>query len=286
MGATALRLLLEASCCPASGFDVVAAVTRPPAGRKKLPSPVHALAEARGIETLTPPTAKDPAFLERMGALDADLYVTAAYGCYLPRALLRLPRFGTLNIHPSLLPLYRGASPVQRSLEAGDAATGVSVLFSVAKMDAGPVLRQTVRALGGDERAPDLLEELFATGVADLVDALPGVWEGKVEKEAVAQDDEVATHAPLIDRDERWTCLATSSAAAVHNKVRRCVVYVCVWSVCRCGWRGGGSKGLANMIVIKHIEDDGIAPGLMAGVCRQVIGKERREMLKVMVCTL
>ena len=75
--------------------------------------------------------------------------------------------------------------------------------------------------------------------------------------------------------------------------VRRCVVCVCafgvcvcVWSVCRCGWRGGGSKGLANMIVIKHIEDDGIAPGLMAGVCRQGIGKERREMLKVMVCTL
>ena len=82
-------------------------------------------------------------------ALSPDLCITAAYGCYLPKRFLSIPRLGTVNIHPSLLPRWRGASPVQRSLEAGDEVLGVSVLYTVSKMDAGPVIARVERKNDG-----------------------------------------------------------------------------------------------------------------------------------------
>ena len=88
--------------------------------------------------------AKDPEFLTDLETnFRPDLCITAAYGQYLPKRFLAIPKYGTLNIHPSLLPRWRGASPVQRSLEAGDNPVGVSVLFTVSKMDAGPIVSQT-----------------------------------------------------------------------------------------------------------------------------------------------
>lgn len=92
------------------------------------------------------------AFLSALAALEPDLCVTAAYGNMLPQKLLDIPRFGTLNIHPSLLPKYRGAAPVNRCLENGDAVTGVSVAYTVLKCDAGPVLAQQELALQGNEQ--------------------------------------------------------------------------------------------------------------------------------------
>lgn len=155
IAASSLELLLEASRQgKGGGFDVVRAVSNPPAraGRKKVlqPSPVQALAERESIPVMTPATARDEEFLAELEGLEPDLCITAAYGQFLPRRFLDIPKFGTLNVHPSLLPLYRGASPVQRCLEAGEAKTGVTVAFTVLKMDAGPVVRQTVRerALG------------------------------------------------------------------------------------------------------------------------------------------
>lgn len=150
IAASSLELLLEASRQGnGGGFDVVRAVSNPPArtGRKKVlqPSPVQALAESEGVPVMTPATARDEEFLAELEELEPDLCITAAYGQFLPKRFLSIPKFGTLNVHPSLLPLYRGASPVQRCLEAGEARTGVTVAFTVLKMDAGPVVRQTVR---------------------------------------------------------------------------------------------------------------------------------------------
>lgn len=150
IAASSLELLLEASRQgKGGGFDVVRAVSNPPArtGRKKVlqPSPVQALAERDSIPVMTPATARDEEFLAELEGLEPDLCITAAYGQFLPRRFLDIPKFGTLNVHPSLLPLYRGASPVQRCLEAGEEKTGVTVAFTVLKMDAGPVVRQTVR---------------------------------------------------------------------------------------------------------------------------------------------
>lgn len=150
VAASSLEMLLEASRQgKGGGFDVVRAVSNPPArsGRKKVlqPCPVQALAECEGVPVMTPVTARDEDFLAELEELAPDLCVTAAYGQFLPRRFLDIPTFGTLNVHPSLLPRYRGASPVQRCLEAGEPETGVTVAFTVLKMDAGPVVRQTVR---------------------------------------------------------------------------------------------------------------------------------------------
>ena len=101
--------------------------------------------------------------------------MTAAYGNYLPAAFLSLPPRGTLNIHPSLLPRYRGAAPVQRALAAGDDVTGVTVAYTVQAMDAGPVLAQRRVAVGADEMHRALLQRLFDDGVALLLAELPAV---------------------------------------------------------------------------------------------------------------
>ena len=188
------------------GFEIAAVVSQPPAktGRKmKLtPSPVHKFAEEKGLQLMTPPNAKDEEFLSALEALKPDLCITAAYGCFLPQRFLDAPKHGTLNIHPSLLPLYRGAAPVQRSLENGDAVTGVSVAFTVLAMDAGPLVRQEERVLDGDEQAPELLMELFETGTDLLLDALPSVWDGSCEGTMVQQNGEAATKAPKIKNEE------------------------------------------------------------------------------------
>jgi methionyl-tRNA formyltransferase len=224
VAARSLELLLEGSRAGRAGFEIAAVVSQPPApaGRKKrlTPSPVHQLAEAEALRLFTPPNAKDETFLAELEALQPDLMVTAAYGCFLPQRFLDIPRCGTLNIHPSLLPLYRGAAPVQRSLEAGDAVTGVTVAFTVLAMDAGPVLRQVERPLAGEEQAPELLLELFETGTELLVDALPSVWDGSCEAALVSQDDEKATKAPKIKNQDAEARLDLLSASTIHNRVR------------------------------------------------------------------
>ncbi|KAM3575057.1 hypothetical protein VYU27_002973 [Nannochloropsis oceanica] len=223
VAALSLSLLLTASKEGRGGnFSIISVVTQPPApsGRKlKLtPSPVQTLAESAGLPVLTPDKAKDPAFLSTLQALQPDLCITAAYGNFLPSSFLALPRFGTLNIHPSLLPKYRGASPVQRTLQAGDAMTGVSVLFTELKMDAGPILRQVGHPLEGEEKAPELLRELFAEGTEALIQALPSVWDGTATPQE--QVEEQATKANKITAAEAGICFEKESARTIHNKVR------------------------------------------------------------------
>lgn len=124
-----------------SGFELVGVITQPPApaGRKKklTNSPVHDYASSTSIPVLYPTSAKDDDFLSSLENLNVDLCITAAYGQFLPKRFLAIPKLGTVNIHPSLLPKYRGAAPVQRCLENGDSDTAISILYTVLKMDAG-----------------------------------------------------------------------------------------------------------------------------------------------------
>lgn len=166
---------------------------------------------------MTPASAKDPGFLDQLRSLAPDLCITAAYGNFLPKAFLDIPPFGTLNIHPSLLPEFRGAAPVPRALEAGVQTTGVSILLTILKMDAGPVLAQRIRELKGDEQGPELLEELFASGSEALLDVLPSVWDGTAQH--IAQDHDAATHAAKLSKDEARLSF-TENACIIHNKVR------------------------------------------------------------------
>jgi len=223
VAAKSLKILWERSHSDSSGvYEIVAAVSNPPArkgrGKKVFKSPVNELADQLGVECLTPETAKQEDFLQRMEDLEVDLCITAAYGQYLPKRFLRAPKFGTLNVHPSLLPLWRGASPVQRSLEAGDEVTGVSVLFTVTKMDAGPIVAQEERRLEGDETAPELLMELFEKGTNLLVDSLPAVFDGSATPSE--QNEEDATAAAKISKEDAKCDPSVESALAIHNQAR------------------------------------------------------------------
>eukprot|EP01032_Pedospumella_encystans_P022813 gene22813-25844_t len=200
-----------------SPFEVVAVVTQPPGDVKKL-SPVHKLGQALKLPVLSPETAKDAEFLTHLESLDVDLCITAAYGNFLPKRLLSIPKLGTVNIHPSMLPLYRGAAPVQRSLQNGDSSTGVSVAFTVHKMDAGPIITQIPYPLTGQEKAPEVLAECFRLGTRALLDALPLIFDGTVQ--TTNQDDEKATHAPKLTVDEAVLDFETMSATTVHNRCR------------------------------------------------------------------
>ena len=161
VAALVLKRLLAAAAQPDSTFEIAAVVTQPPRptgrGNRKVPqpSPVQQLAAEAGLppeRILAPERPGDKAFLAALQQLAPDLCVTAAYGNYLPSTFLALPPHGTLNIHPSLLPAYRGAAPVQRSLQDGVPVSGVSVLYTVKAMDAGPILAQQKLAVRGWEQ--------------------------------------------------------------------------------------------------------------------------------------
>ena len=181
-------------------------------------------------------------FAPPLQSLAPDLCITAAYGNYLPAAFLALPRRGTLNIHPSLLPRYRGAAPVQRALAAGDAESGVSLAYTVQAMDAGPILAQTRVALTAEDTHTPLLARLFDIGAQMLLDELPAVrlrcvglrcacvrglrralrdrrqaLDGSAAARAVPQDGAAAVPAPKVAPEEgllTWR----ENATVLHNK--------------------------------------------------------------------
>jgi methionyl-tRNA formyltransferase len=204
---TTLRTLYKATLEPDCAYRLVGVVTQPAKRRKRKgkvePSPVGLVAEELGLTTLCPESAKDDGFLSVLeNELMPDVCVTAAYGQYLPKRFLNIPKRGTLNIHPSLLPRWRGASPVQRSLEAGDNPVGVTVLFTVSKMDAGPIVAQQEISIDENDTATTVLPMLFGVGTQLLLDALPGVL------------------ARMIDSSEAELRVWNESAAVCHNRAR------------------------------------------------------------------
>mmetsp|Transcript_6779 Transcript_6779/g.16866 ORF Transcript_6779/g.16866 Transcript_6779/m.16866 type:complete len:509 (-) Transcript_6779:79-1605(-) len=224
-----LRALQEASQLSQAGFELSAVVTQPPkkVGRgKNMPltkTPVHELAASLGVESiLAPASARDEEFLEQFEALEPDICVTAAYGQSPPRRFLKAPRLGTLNLHPSLLPRWRGASPVQRALAAGDTETGITILYTVAKMDAGPIALQKSMQLQGNETSPGLLPHLFKWGAGLLVDeVLPKVLSGQLSQQsAEPQEEALVTNAPMIVKEEGMLWPHNESAVQMRDKIR------------------------------------------------------------------
>jgi methionyl-tRNA formyltransferase len=223
-----LDALLDAAAQPSAAFTLAAVVSQPgkPRGRDRtgppLPSPVAARALERGYppaQLLTPASARDESFLAAVEALQPSLCVTAAYGNFLPQRFLDAPRHGTLNIHPSLLPRWRGAAPVQRCLEAGDAETGVSLAYTVLAMDSGPVLSQQRLPVPPDASHSGLLAQLFEQGARALISELPSALDGSALQRAVPQDHSLATPAPKVSASEGlldWSL----PARVLHNRVR------------------------------------------------------------------
>nr|AKF43280.1 protein pigment defective 194 [Melianthus villosus] len=256
VSATVLDALLNVSAAPDSIFEVAAIVTQPPSkrdrGRKVLPSPVAQHALDRGFPShliFTPERAGEEAFLSDLRALQPELCITAAYGNILPTKFLKIPSLGTVNIHPSLLPHYRGAAPVQRALQDGVKETGVSLAFTVRALDAGAIISCERLEIDDQIKAPDLLSLLFSKGSKLLIRELPSIFDGSAKVKAKPQDDSKATSAPKITVDESWLSF-DQNALILHNKVRAFA-----------GWPGTRAKvavtdsktGQQNIIELKII---------------------------------
>lgn len=190
----------------AAGGDlrVVAVVSQParPVGRsgKLQDPPLAEFAKARGLTVMQPESARDPEFLDALRDLRPDVIVTAAYGQILSKKFLAIPRRGTINIHPSMLPKYRGATPVPAALLNGDKVTGVSVLFTVKALDAGAIICAQEAEVLPTETADALTRRMFDIGGGLLIEAL-----GKLRDPAFAgtpQDDAAATYCGKIEKSD------------------------------------------------------------------------------------
>lgn len=188
----------------AAGHELAALVTQPDRekgrGRRLAPPPLKPVAEARGVRVLQPPRIKAPEALAELRALAPEIQVVVAYGQILPRALVELPRRGTLNVHASLLPRYRGAAPVQWAIARGETETGVTTMCLDEGLDTGPLLLQRPEPIGPTDTAPALEARLAAIGAALLLETLRGLEAGTLSP--VAQDGTRATHAPILKRED------------------------------------------------------------------------------------
>jgi methionyl-tRNA formyltransferase len=194
----------------AAGHDVRLVVSQPgkPVGRKAevTDPPVASLAKSLGMHVFQPPTLKDDVAFARLAEARADVFVVAAYGKILAQRVLDLPRLGCLNVHGSLLPRWRGASPVQAAILAGDAETGVSIMGMEAGMDTGPVYTMRKTEIGEEEDSASLGARLAEMGAQALVDTLHFL-EGE-GRGAIPQDSSLATYCPKITREDArvdWT---------------------------------------------------------------------------------
>ena len=188
----------------AAGHTVIAVYTRPPRpagrGQKDQPSPVHQAAERHGLSVRTPKSLREPAAEAEFRALRADLAVVAAYGLILPKPVLDSPLRGCLNIHASLLPRWRGAAPIQRAIEAGDAETGITIMVMDEGLDTGPMLLEESVPIGPDTTALTLHDALAALGARLIVRAVAGLANGSLIP--VPQPGDGVAYAKKIAKDE------------------------------------------------------------------------------------
>jgi methionyl-tRNA formyltransferase len=244
----------------AAGHEIVAVVTQPdrPAGRDRqlTPPPVKLAAERLGLPVLQPATLRDPAVVEQLVALRPDAGLVAAYGEILRKAVLAIPPLGYLNVHPSLLPLYRGPTPVAGAIMAGESSTGVSIMLLDPGMDSGPILGQAVVPLPPDARAGPLTDELFRLGARLLVELLPGYAAGEVAPQP--QDHSQATVTRLLKKEDgmvRWEL-----PALVIERMTRAYD---PWPGAYSSWQGQALRLLAASV---HPEWDGDdEPGTLLG---------------------
>ena len=212
----ALAALIEA------GHDLVLVLTQPdrPSGRgmKLKASPVKELALQHNIEVFQPETLKDVDAQLRIESVKADVMIVAAYGLIIPSNLLQMPRLGCYNIHASLLPRWRGAAPIHRSLLAGDAETGVTIMEVVPALDAGAMVSKGVLKIGERDTTQSLHDELAKMGADLMVDAMKKLADNG-QLPATPQDESLVTYAAKLQKSEAgidWS----QSADLISRQVR------------------------------------------------------------------
>ncbi|EKO3993567.1 methionyl-tRNA formyltransferase [Vibrio fluvialis] len=204
-----------------SEHEVIAVYTQPdrPAGRgKKLTaSPVKNLALEHNIPVYQPENFKSDEAKQELAALNADIMVVVAYGLLLPKAVLDTPKLGCINVHGSILPRWRGAAPIQRSIWAGDAETGVTIMQMDVGLDTGDMLKIATLPIEASDTSGSMYDKLAELGPQALVECLSDIAQGTVV--AVKQDDALANYAQKLSKEEAkidWTL----SAQAIERCVR------------------------------------------------------------------
>ena len=213
-----------------TGHEIVMVYAQPPAprgrGQDLRPSPVQACAEAAGLTVRTPASMRDPAEIAAFEALNLDLAIVAAFGQILPGAVLDAPRLGSINLHASLLPRWRGAAPIQRAIMAGDRVTGLCIMQMTEGLDEGPVLLSDTLRIDALETAGTLHDRLADLGARMVVEAVDGL-----ERRALTpapQPEEGVTYAKKIRPKEAkidWS----KPAAEVDRRIRGLAPFPGAW---------------------------------------------------------
>jgi methionyl-tRNA formyltransferase len=254
MGTAAFAL--PAMKAVAAAEELIAIVTQPdrPRGRGRgiAPPPVKALALDLGLPVLQPERVKDPLFLAQLAKLEPELIVVAAFGQILPPPVLDLPRLGCVNVHPSLLPKYRGAAPINWAIIKGETRTGVSTYIMDQGMDTGAILLTREVEIGDAETAEELGQRLAEIGGELVKEAIKGLKQGTLQ--AMPQDEQGVSYAPLLKKADGlipWQ----EAADQIRNRIRGMVP----WPVAYTMWRGkmikiyrgriGGGTGLPGEII-------------------------------------
>lgn len=211
---TALKGLVEA------GFPVVAVITKPDSKRgrdqKLTPPAVKIYASEHNITVWQP---------DKLSSIVADIQnqgevagVLVSFGKIIPESIINLFNPGIINVHPSLLPLYRGPSPIESVIINGDQQTGVTIMQLSARMDAGPIYSQTVYPLSGTETKPQLYKALASAGTSLLLNQLPAILDGLLQP--IAQDENNATYCQLLDKKDAWLQPSLLSAVQAERLIR------------------------------------------------------------------
>lgn len=186
------------------GFDVIGVVTQPdkPTGRSRrlTAPPVKEIALEEKIPCFQPAKPKDEEFFDTIEAMQPDISIVVAYGHILPKRIIDLPKLGTLNIHASLLPLLRGAAPIQAAIRQGFRQTGVTIMRMVQALDAGPIILTSAVPVLEDETYGELQNRLSELGALTLIEALALMEAGAATE--IPQDDSLATYAPKVTRED------------------------------------------------------------------------------------
>ena len=214
-----------------AGHNVAAVFAQPdkPVGRKHIitPPPVKVCAENHGIAVYQPNTLRDGKAEEILREIAPDAIVVVAYGKILPKEILNIPKYGCVNGHASLLPKYRGASPIQWCIVCGETETGVTAMKMDEGMDTGDILKTAKTEIGDEETAEELFDRLSGLTAELLVNTLSDLEKGNITPKK--QDEEKASYAPIIKKEMAFLDFINMTATEIHNAVRGYYSWPCAY---------------------------------------------------------
>ena len=245
----------------ASPYEIVAVYTQPdrPAGRgqKLMQSPVKNLALEHDIPVMQPMTLRNDDAQVELAALGPDLLVVVAYGLILPQAVLDIPPLGCINSHASLLPRWRGASPIQRALQSGDSESGITVIHMEEGLDTGPMLLKVITQIRNDDTGGSLHDRLAELGPPSVVQAIDILSDGNLEGEV--QGNSLATYAHKLNKEESYIDWRRPAI-----ELERTIRAFNPWPICRSKLNGETLKVLAATLA-----DGKAPPGEILGASKE-----------------